>query len=219
MGTKFSFSLNCAFPEASCCDTFTEHSPPLILVANNSAADISNQNCRGSTSSALYGGTDPMPDTSVVSSPSIPPSIDTNMTLENKIQDSALCSKGTIRTLIVDDIEFQRKIMARLLRGCKLLQFHVSEADDGAVALNMLQANLHNPYDLILMDNIMLKVNGPEAAQEMRSLGFRGLIIGVTGNVLADDVSDYINKGADRVLPKPVVLGDILSSVLSCLAD
>jgi len=48
-------------------------------------------------------------------------------------------------------------------------------------------------------------MNGPEATQMIRSLGFKSLkIVGVTGNVMPDDVLYFINCGADTVLGKPI---------------
>ena len=58
-------------------------------------------------------------------------------------------------------------------------------------------------YDAILMDNQMKNMNGPEAAIEIRKLGYTGLIIGITGNVMEPDVSIYKNAGASYVLAKP----------------
>lgn len=38
----------------------------------------------------------------------------------------------------------------------------------------------------------------------MRKLGYANLIVGVTGNVLDDDVEEYLLAGADIVLSKPM---------------
>ena len=45
--------------------------------------------------------------------------------------------------------------------------------------------------------------NGLEACTIIRSLGFTGLIVGVTGNALDDDVANFIKAGADCVFAKP----------------
>jgi len=59
---------------------------------------------------------------------------------------------------------------------------------------------------LILMDNIMIQMHGPEAAVQMREAGYCGYIAGVTGNVFADDVKHFMDSGADCVLAKPLNL-------------
>ena len=85
------------------------------------------------------------------------------------------------------------------------------EAGDGTDAVAMvLEANAAgNPFDIVFMDNTMIRMNGPEAAQRMRSGGFEGLIVGVTGNVMARDVAHYIASGADCVLDKPLNLAEL----------
>lgn len=89
--------------------------------------------------------------------------------------------------------------------------FDYSEADDGKVAVQMVQAasDASMPFDVVFMDNVMIFMHGPEAAQMMRAAGFTGLIIGVTGNVMVEDVKHYIQSGADYVLGKPVNVSDL----------
>ena len=43
-----------------------------------------------------------------------------------------------------------------------------------------------------------------DATEQIRDLGFKGVILGVTGNVLPEDVNYFISKGADSVVGKPV---------------
>jgi CheY-like chemotaxis protein len=42
-----------------------------------------------------------------------------------------------------------------------------------------------------------------EATSEIRALKFPGLIIGLTGNALDDDVEHFLEAGADSVFAKP----------------
>ena len=122
------------------------------------------------------------------------------------------------RVLIVDDSDFNRRIVRKLVtkaakticeiasKECCHCSLEISEADDGenAVELVLSAAQQDIPFDFVFMDNIMLRMNGPEAAQLMRKNGFKGRIIGVTGNVLPEDMQAFVDSGADRVLPKPV---------------
>jgi CheY-like chemotaxis protein len=93
----------------------------------------------------------------------------------------------------------------------KSVRFDYSEADDGRVAVQMVQAarDAGLPFDVVFMDNIMITMHGPEAAQAMRAAGFAGLIIGVTGNVMVEDINQYMASGADYVLGKPVNMEDL----------
>ena len=65
----------------------------------------------------------------------------------------------------------------------------------------------YDPIDSILMDYEMPVLNGPDATKILREKGYIDVtIIGVTGNVLADDINYFILAGANKVLPKPVNL-------------
>lgn len=91
------------------------------------------------------------------------------------------------------------------------VKFVCSEAGDGVDAVKMVQEASEGgvPFDIVFMDNTMLVMHGPQAAQVMRSAGFKGRIIGVTGNVLPQDVKDYIQHGADYIMGKPVRINEL----------
>ena len=52
-----------------------------------------------------------------------------------------------------------------------------------------------------------------EAVRKLRDKGYSKLVVGVTGNVLDEDVGKFIAAGADMVLGKPVKL-DMLRMLL-----
>eukprot|EP00977_Amphora_coffeiformis_P004026 scaffold804_cov165-Amphora_coffeaeformis.AAC.5 len=119
----------------------------------------------------------------------------------------------SLRVLVVEDVKSNRKLLCRLLAN----KGHVcDEAENGLLAVEMVkQAEAAgNPYDSVLMDYEMPKLSGPEAAKQIRELGFDVDIIGVTGNVLHDDVAHFISQGANEVVFKPVNV-DELESVWS----
>ena len=61
------------------------------------------------------------------------------------------------------------------------------------------------PFDVVLMDGSMPVMDGYEATRRLREqLGFRGVIIGVTGNAMSDDQQAFVAAGADCVHVKPV---------------
>ena len=141
------------------------------------------------------------------------------------------------RLLVVDDSFLNVKMMIRQLKGAQSrcpnlfqdacavaaeegpssqrVEMEVAEADDGLGAVALVQRAMEEgrPFDVVFMDSVMMQMQGPEAAQAMRAMGFGGMIVGVTGNVMADDVAQYLQAGADRVLFKPVVV-DQLDAVL-----
>jgi len=126
--------------------------------------------------------------------------------------------------LVVDDSAINRKMLCRLFASKSI---PCDQAGDGCVAVAMVQSMLSinstdwlqtsaDPlvgsdnisqrgqyYDVILMDYQMPNMDGPSAIRAIRSLGYKGVIFGVTGNVMTLDKQEMMAAGADDVLSKP----------------
>jgi CheY-like chemotaxis protein len=119
--------------------------------------------------------------------------------------------KSGLRFLVVDDTKTNRKMTIKLLSS---LGHFVEEAEDGTGFLELL--NLHilsskeqdSPFeiffDVVLMDDNMPKMCGPEATLLARKRGYKGLIFGVTGNTRIDEIQNFLDNGADEVFQKPL---------------
>lgn len=131
-------------------------------------------------------------------------SIDDDLTTDGRVTDINLR-----RVMIVDDSSFNRKMMKKVMEGnCD----DIMEASDGLDAVQQVEQALQNDIliDVIFMDSIMPRMNGVDATRQMRQvLNYRGVIIGVTGNVGPDDIAAFIESGADRVLAKPLQLSHV----------
>ena len=113
-----------------------------------------------------------------------------------------------IRVLVVDDAGLNRKMMCRLLKGrCQT----TGEAFDGLDAVTKVQIaeEENRPYNVILMDFQMPILDGPGAARQLRSNGYVGLIVGITGMSAGTDMEEFRAAGADCVLTKPVSVEDL----------
>lgn len=112
-----------------------------------------------------------------------------------------------LRMLVVDDVDMNRKMMARLFQ---FRSNHCDQALDGLDAVTKVQQSMaaKTPYDLITMDYQMPNMDGGAATKRIRALGYTGLIIGVTGNVLLADQKRFMSQGLDAVLTKPFDLTD-----------
>lgn len=107
------------------------------------------------------------------------------------------------RILIVDDAPTNRKVVNRLLRD-KIA--HRDEAANGKEACVKCKESLDNnqPYDCIILDYYMPELDGPGAAEQMRKMGYKGVIVGVTGNNDSNDIAKFCANGANHVLVKPL---------------
>eukprot|EP01036_Dinobryon_divergens_P061674 gene61674-biopygen14791 len=99
----------------------------------------------------------------------------------------------------------------------KKLNIVADTAENGRVAVDLIMA-ASEPYHLVFMDNLMPEMNGVEATRALREQGFQYLIIGVTGNVLEDDITEYLAAGADMILSKPLKIRS-LQLILDFVAE
>jgi len=120
----------------------------------------------------------------------------------------------TRRVLVAEDSASSRKMLIRLLER---VGHTCVPAGNGKEAVECIKQDMnsksidegHVPIDTVLMDYEMPLLRGPEATKRIRDLGYKGIILGVTGNVLSEDVDFFLQHGADEVMPKPVSLKKI----------
>lgn len=56
-------------------------------------------------------------------------------------------------------------------------------------------------------------MNGQAATRHIREMGFQGVIIGVTGDLMDEDVKEFENCGADAVMAKPLDLKEFCRKI------
>lgn len=117
-----------------------------------------------------------------------------------------------IKVLVVDDSVSYRKMLSLLL---KRKDIDHDLAENGRIAVDMV---LSNPslYDVVLMDNIMPEMDGVQATRLLRERNFKNIIVGATGNVLDEDVVEFLDAGADAVFFKPISFA-MVNSLISFL--
>ena len=74
----------------------------------------------------------------------------------------------------------------------------------------------HFAIDAVLIDSNMPRMNGPEAIVEMRKIGFRGPIIGVSGGD-EKTMKLFLQAGADNVMQKPAQSDKLVELLLTGL--
>jgi len=100
--------------------------------------------------------------------------------------------------LVVDDDEAHRQMLNLLLKGWG---YQIDTADDGSTAI---KAVTKRAYDLILMDNRMLKVSGLEALDKIKALNSAIPVIIMTAYSSIEIAVEAIKKGAYDYLTKPL---------------
>lgn len=117
------------------------------------------------------------------------------------------------RALVVDDSKFNRKILGKTI---EVFFSDVDFAENGLEALNMVTIALesHNDYSIIFMDSMMPVMGGIESTGLIRELGFTGMIVGVTGDITAEDNKRFLDSGVNDVMLKPLLLPHVESILL-----
>ena len=118
------------------------------------------------------------------------------------------------RVLIVEDALVCRAMLRKVLKTLHCTA--TDEAEDGAVAVEKVRGRLERGeemYDLILCDNVMPNMVGPEAVARIRQLGYTGPIFGVTGNMVQCDVDAFLASGCDEILAKPLKMDSLAEAM------
>ncbi len=118
--------------------------------------------------------------------------------------------------LIVDDNATNRVVAQAL---CEMFGCSSETAEDGLDALEAVQAR---PFDMILMDIKMPRMDGVQATQAIRALSGpeRNIpIIALTANADPDDAKHYLSIGMAAVVEKPIKPERLRMAMNAALAE
>ena len=124
-----------------------------------------------------------------------------------------------LNILVVDDDLVNQKVAKGMLirRGDT-----VTLARDGQAALDILEDATHEPFDVILMDVHMPRMDGYTATRKIRQLeqqtGDHMPIIAITASVLVEDRKECFEAGMDEFLTKPLY-PEALNAALARVVD
>lgn len=114
--------------------------------------------------------------------------------------------------LVVDDRRDIRFLSKHILTKAGA---SVDECEDGQLAVDYVRSamNQANAPDLILLDMQMPKLDGYQTARVLRSLGYAGPIIALTGDAMQGDASKCVDAGCNHYLSKPINAAHLLAMV------
>ena len=118
------------------------------------------------------------------------------------------------RALIADDSPTVRRLLHKYLERKYEL---IVEAEDGQAAIRSVfhARRKAEPFDQILLDMHMPIVDGCEAAQRIRKVGYTGPLVAITGDDSLEDHQSALAAGCDVVLTKPVGWPELLATIQS----
>lgn len=120
------------------------------------------------------------------------------------------------RVFVIDDNEMNLEVIASIL---EMLQITVARADSGQSAINRLSKE---KYDLILTDDMMPEMDGTQFMEHIKNhqegANHDTPIVVLTANAVAGAREEYMKKGFDDYLTKPIDI-DVLQRILKQYLD
>ncbi len=115
------------------------------------------------------------------------------------------------RILVVDD---EPAVQSALSRALSLESYAVAQAADGEEALERLGAA---PYEAVILDIAMPRLDGLEVCRRLRQGGDRTPVLMLTARGEVDDRVAGLDAGADDYLVKPFALRELLARLRALL--
>jgi two-component system response regulator MprA len=115
------------------------------------------------------------------------------------------------RILVVDD---EPAVQSALSRALVLEDYDVVQAADGVEALERIGAS---PYEAIILDIAMPRMDGLEVCRRLRDGGDTTPVLMLTARGEVDDRVAGLDAGADDYLAKPFALRELLARVRALL--
>ncbi len=118
--------------------------------------------------------------------------------------------RGT-RILVVEDNVINREIARELLED---EGFIIEEAEDGTIAVDMIERKEKGYYEFVLMDIQMPIMNGYTATRKIRASENTDIanipIIAMTANAFSEDRKNAFNAGMNEHIAKPLDLDELI---------
>ena len=113
--------------------------------------------------------------------------------------------KDRLRILTVEDEPAVTQLLALVLGGPAA---KVSNASDGWMALIKIGATAE-PFDVIITDHNMRRMNGLELVRRLRVRKFTGKIIVLSAYLTKENIQAYEELEVDMMLAKPFDVGEL----------
>ncbi len=115
------------------------------------------------------------------------------------------------RVLLVEDNDLNKEIAVEILKDLKL---KVDVANNGKQAIELMQDQNEDYYDIVFMDVQMPVMDGYEATRRLRSLGYHTPIFAMTANAFEEDKKNALDAGMNGHLSKPFSVQQLYNVLL-----
>nr|KYP71852.1 Two-component response regulator ARR22 [Cajanus cajan] len=109
-------------------------------------------------------------------------------------------ANNKISALIVDDDSIIRKIHKTMLE--RLFNIEAETVKDGKEAVELCRSGAN--FDIIFMDREMPIMDGAEATKQLRAMGVKSTIVGITTRAGGEDREEFLAAGSNHCFEKPL---------------
>ena len=118
------------------------------------------------------------------------------------------------RVLIVDDVETNLYVARGLLAPYGL---SIDTAMSGFEVIDRIKEG--SLYDIIFMDHMMPKMDGIEATEIIRSMGYNKPVVALTANALSGQAEIFLKSGFDDFISKPIDIRQLNMTLNKLIRD
>lgn len=127
--------------------------------------------------------------------------------IESTSQGPSIHAERRAKVLLVEDNEINALVAKTMLDN---MGHDVTLANDGSIAVN---EHKKTKFDIILMDIQMPIMDGYKSTQIIRSSDTNTIIVGLSANVLPDEIERAYAVGMNDYLHKPVILEELKTCI------
>ena len=117
------------------------------------------------------------------------------------------------RILLAEDGVDNRRLIEAYFKPTGM---EIDCAEDGVQTFEMAMAaaGAGRPYDVILMDVQMPRMDGDQCTRELRAAGYDGYVIALTANAMESDRERCMDAGCNDFATKPIDRIELFDKVL-----
>jgi PAS domain S-box-containing protein len=117
---------------------------------------------------------------------------------------------------IVDDCAIASELAARYLNAENMTTRVSADAAEAVDAILEADAN-GRPFDVVLMDMSMPRLDGRQATTQLRAAGYRRPILAFTACLMAEERRACLAAGCDDIIAKPIMRDALLATVANAV--
>lgn len=120
------------------------------------------------------------------------------------VQENKQLDFSKLKILFVDDNKTIQKIFLKTLNNMDIENVIIASNGEEGYQIYVNEYNKNCSFDIVLLDQEMPIMNGNECCKLITELNKDAIVIGITGNALIEQKTEFINSGAREIYEKPI---------------